>query len=210
MGIFSHGAPMPLMTEKARRDRSTDELIGLCRGILADGSVNISEATFLLDWLERHREFLGVFPFDVLHRRLSEALSDGVLDSDEERDLLEALVGTVGGETAAPGSSGSLATALPFDDPLPPVTYPNAVFVVTGTFQYGSRKAVVEAILARGGLVKPSVSGKVRFLIVGEIASRDWKHSSFGRKIEEAVELRAQGVSLSVLPEPYWRASLGG
>jgi hypothetical protein len=210
MGIFSQGAPTPLIAEKARRDRTTDELIGLCRGILADGSVNISEARFLLDWLERHREFLGVFPFDVLHRRVYDALSDGVLSSDEESDLLDALSRTIGGESnAVPGSSASLTTALPFDDPLPAIIYPSEVFVVTGTFEYGPRKAVVDAIQSRGGLVKPAVSGRVRFLVVGEIGSRDWKHSSFGRKIEEAVELRSQGRPLSVLPEAHWRASLG-
>lgn len=208
MGIFSQNAPSPLVAEKARRDRTTDELIGLCRGILADGNVNLSEARFLLDWLERHREFLGVFPFDVLYRRVSDALSDGVLDSDEEKDLLECLVQTVGGESAAPTSSASLSTALPFDDPLPRVIYPTMAFVVTGTFEYGSRKVVVDAIQSRGGLVKPAISGKVRFLVVGEIGSRDWKHSSFGRKIEEAVMLRSQGVPLAVLPEPHWRASL--
>ncbi|HEY9512667.1 MAG TPA: BRCT domain-containing protein [Rhodanobacter sp.] len=210
MGIFSRGAPMPFMTEKARRDRNTDELIGICRGILADGGINISEAYFLLDWLERHRESLGVFPFDVLHRRVSDALTNGVLDSDEERDLLEALTGTVGGESATPGSSASLSTALPFDDPLPPVTYSESVFVVTGTFEYGSRKVVVEAIQSHGGIVRAAVSKTVRFLIVGEIGSRDWKHSSFGRKIEEAVALRSAGVGLCVLPERYWRTSLQG
>lgn len=208
MGIFSHNAPMPLMTERVRRDRNTDELIGICRGILADGSVNSSEARFLLDWLERQREFLDIFPFDVLHQRVSDALADGVLDGDEERDLLEALVHTTGGESSVSGSSATLSTALPFDDPFPTITYPESIFVVTGTFEYGSRRVVVEAIQSNGGIVKAAVSRKIRFLIVGEIGSRDWKHSSFGRKIEEAVQLRSEGIGLCVLPEDYWRTTL--
>ena len=31
-----------------------DELVGLVRGILADGALVIEEAQFLLDWLERN------------------------------------------------------------------------------------------------------------------------------------------------------------
>jgi len=210
MGIFSQNAPSPLVAEKARRDRSTDELLGLCRGILADGNgnVNLSEAKFLLYWLERHHEFLSVFPFDSLYRRVGDALCDGVLDGDEERDLLECLVQTVGGETSAHGSATSLSTTLPFNDPLPAITYANTTFVVTGTFEFGCRRAVVDAIHERGGLVKPAISKKVQFLVVGEIGSRDWKHSSFGRKIEEAIDLRSSGVALAVLPESYWRHSL--
>ncbi|WP_130617449.1 BRCT domain-containing protein [Dyella amyloliquefaciens] len=209
MGLFSFGAPIPKMTERARQDRCTDELIGICRGVIADGSVNVQEARFLLNWLERHREFLGIYPFDILHRRIQDAMFDGVLDSDEERDLLDVLSRTVGGESHAAGSSTSLSTALPFDVPPPVITFPGQVFAVTGIFTFGQRTAVVEAIQGRGGVVKPAMSKKVRFLVVGEIGSRDWNHSSFGRKIEEAVALRAGGENLSIVSEELWAKSLG-
>lgn len=209
MGLFSFGAPFPKMTERARQDRCTDELIGICRGVLADGNVNVQEARFLLDWLERHREFLGIYPFDVLHRRIQDAMFDGVLDGDEERDLLDVLVRTVGGESHVAGSSNSLSTALPFDVPPPEITFRGQVFVVTGIFAYGRRTAVVDAIQGRGGIVKPAVSRKVRFLVVGEIGSRDWTHSSFGRKIEEAIGLRTGGENVSIVSEELWTKSLG-
>ena len=90
-------APSPAITFRRRLDRSVDELIGLCRGILADGEINQSEAEFLLDWLHRHREFCGSFPFSVLYGRVESALSDGVLDAEEQKDLLEKLHSVVGG-----------------------------------------------------------------------------------------------------------------
>lgn len=209
MGLFSSRAPYPAMTERARQDRSTDELIGICRGVLADGSVNLQEARFLMDWLERHREFLGVYPFNALHQRIQGAMFDGVLDNEEERDLLDVLVRMVGGESHAAGSSASLSTALPFDVPPPEIIFPGQAFAVTGVFAFGQRKDVVEAIEHRGGMVKPSVSGKVRFLVIGEIGSRDWAHSCFGRKIEEAIALRGDGENLSIVSEALWQKSLG-
>jgi hypothetical protein len=208
MALFKEAAPSASITSRARRDRGTDELLGLCRGILADGGVNQSEAAFLLDWLERHREFLGTYPFDVLYRRVSDSLADGVLDLDEERDLLEALVRAVGGETHTADGSTSLATDLPFDEPFPALVYPGQLYVVTGVFDYGSRSLVNDAIELRGGLVKGGISKKIRYLVVGNIGSRDWKHSSFGRKIEQAIELRSLGHPLCLVPEHHWRASL--
>lgn len=198
----------PKMTYGWRHSRSVDELIGICRGILADGEVNKSEASFLLDWLERHREFERTFPFSTLYPRVRDALQDGVLDLDEQRDLLEALAATVGGEIAAPTGSNSLSTELPFDDPCPTILHAASVFVVTGVFTYGKRRAVCYAIESRGGVVRAAVSPKTDYVVVGEVGSRDWLHSSYGRKIQEAVDLRQAGAMISIVPERHWAASL--
>lgn len=196
------------MTRSWRMDRSTNELIGICRGILADGEVNITEAKFLLDWLERHAEFAGQFPYNALYPRVAEALADGVLDLDEERDLLEALTATVGGEVAHPAGANSLSTELPYDVPLPTILHSASVFVVTGTFSYGKRRTVTEAIESRMGVIRSSVSQATDYVIVGEVGSRDWLHSSYGRKIQDAMDLRNQGAPISIVPERHWVSSL--
>lgn len=201
-------APSAAVTRGWRHSRSVDELIGLCRGILADGEVNQSEATFLLDWLGRHKEFAETFPFSTLYPRVRDALHDGVLDLDEQRDLLEALSATVGGEAAAPSGSNSLSTELPFDNPCPTILYSASVFVVTGVFTYGKRTVVQQAIESRGGTVRASVSPQIDYVLVGEGGSRDWLHSSYGRKIQEAVDYRDKGAMISIIPERHWASSL--
>lgn len=201
-------APAPAITRGWRHSRSVDELIGICRGILADGALNKAEASFLLDWLERHREFEDTFPFNALYPRVRDALSDGVIDLDEERDLLGALSVTVGGEIAAPSGSNSLSTELPFDNPCPTILYAASIFVVTGVFSYGKRRVVNDAIESRGGLVRAAVSPRTDYVIVGEVGSRDWLHSSYGRKIQEAVDLREAGAMISIVPERHWAAGL--
>jgi hypothetical protein len=204
------GAPSAGMTVMRRKDRSTDELIGICRGILADGHVSVDEAKYLDGWLARHSEFSHVYPFNKLIARLHEALVDGVLDADEEADLLEAISGLVGGEAYGDhgSESFSLSTALPLTLPAPaPLSYPS-IFVVTGTFAYGTRAVVSRVICDRGGSVVPYISKKVGYLVVGDIGSRDWIHSSYGRKIEKAVEYAAQGCPIAIISEQHWTSQL--
>lgn len=190
-----------------QKNRAADELVGICRGVLADGAVSAHEAAFLKDWIERNAQYAASFPFDHLHRRLMEGLTDGVLDADEEADLLDTLVHLVGGESDLPGRA-SLATSLPLCMPSPDLAFPGSAFVVTGTFKYGPRVKVVEAIECRGGEIKTSVSAKINYLVIGEVGSQAWRHSSYGRKIEKAVELRESGKPIRIISEQHWTGFL--
>jgi len=117
----------------------------------------------------------------------------------------------IGGETHVQARDqviASLSTTLPLCHPAPPVEFSGSAFVVTGTFAHGARVEVTKAILERGGEVKPTVTKKVDYLVIGEIGSQAWKHSSWGRKIEQAVTLRDQGARLRIVSEPHWAAHL--
>jgi len=72
------------------------ELVGLCRGVLADGTINLAEAKFILRWLNERSDLLENWPADELHRRLCTALADGALSEDEKVELsalLEEIIG---------------------------------------------------------------------------------------------------------------------
>jgi BRCA1 C Terminus (BRCT) domain len=213
MGFFKQTdrAPSAAMTSGRRLERTTDELIGICRGVLCDGHVSRPEALFLNNWIERNSAFVDTYPFNHLLDHLHHALEHGVMDSHDESDLLETLSKFVGGEANGEhnSESASLSTALPLDDPEPSPLEFASTFVVTGTFKFGPRKIVASRIAERGGIVAASVSKKVRYLIVGEIGSRDWIHSSYGRKIEEARDLRAEGARLSIICERHWTQFMG-
>lgn len=202
-------APTGSITLARRADRAVDELVGLCRGLLADGHVNQQEAEFLKGWIERNADFVGMYPFDRLYRQLTEIMRDGFLDHDESADLMDTLVRFVGGETHdAAAETASLSTALPLDDPEPVIVYPGSLFVVTGTFSFGVRSAVCQEIESRGGLSGSSPTKKTRYLIIGDLGSRDWKHSNCGRKIEKAIQLRDEGCPLAIVSERHWSATL--
>lgn len=195
------GQPLNRFLARSRvTDRQIDEMMGMCRGMLADGMVNQSEGEFLLNWIEANLDVVDRWPANKIYPRLYEMLSDGVLDDDEERELLDLLVTTMGSPRVnATGDSAS--TALPFDDPAPRVNFHGEIFCLTGKFVAGPRRELEEAISQKGGKCKSAPCKKTSFLVVGEIGSRDWIHSSFGRKIEKAVELRDGGAGIAIIPE---------
>ena len=53
-----------------RLDRGMDELVGITRGVLADGKLVLDEARFMRDWLERNepvrRSYFGKVVYDAL------------------------------------------------------------------------------------------------------------------------------------------------
>lgn len=202
-------APRGGITLGRRKDRAHDELVGLCRGLLADGHVSAGEAEFLRDWIERNAAFADAYPFGLLLDRLNMVLADGEVDADESADLHDTLVRFVGGEAFdAQAQTASLSSALPLDDPMPMVEFPGTVFLATGTFRYGPRKDVYRQIVDRGGVVASSVVKSLNFLVVGELGSRDWMHSNSGRKIEKAIALRSAGQRLALVSEAHWVAFL--
>lgn len=202
-------APSGNITVSRRADRACNELVGLCRGLLADGHVSEMEARFLKQWIERNAEFTETYPFTQLYAQLSGILRDGFLDEDESADLHDTLVRFVGGEACDEvGQTASRSTTLPVDDPEPALEFMGSVFVVTGTFLYGERAAVHAAIVSRGGISSSSPSKKTRYLVIGELGSRDWINSNSGRKIERAIALRSEGHRVAIVTEAHWSRSL--
>lgn len=205
MGVFrvGGGEQVPAGVNRHRRQaRTVDELVGLCRGLLADGNVNADEARFLAGWIERNRDVHDDQVVTALYQRVGDALADGVLNASEEADLLAAIHEYVGGE-AAVGPVASESSRLPLDDPPPPLVFRDRTFVLTGTFQFGPRRLVTAEIEQRGGWVDDTVRPGT-ILIVGAVASRDWLHSSYGRKIMKAMEYRAKGHETVIVGEDHW------
>lgn len=202
-----HGqAPAPAIRAAAVQDRQIDELIGLIKGVLADGSVATGEARFLLDWMTTNTHARAVWPASALYPRLLRALSDDRLDADEEGELLALLANTVGGNAPERGEA-SMSTALPITRPEPTVVFEGRAFAFTGKFFAGTRDWCEGQVTARGGAIV-GISKKLDFLVIGEIGSRDWVHSTHGRKIEKAVELRHGGAHIAIVSEKHWQAHL--
>ncbi|WP_291329971.1 BRCT domain-containing protein [Desulfovibrio sp. UCD-KL4C] len=190
-----------------RDDRDADELIGLCRGLLADGVVVEAEARFLLNWINEHDTCLCHWHGRILKERLEEYLADDVWTEEEQENFCELARKVVGVESvegeAIPRSG---ATTLPLTIPEPSMVFENEIFVVTGKFATGVRNKVADMITSRGGEVKSGVSKLVDYLVIGDLSSPNWKHSSYGRKIEKAIDLRDQGSEIYIVSEEHWSA----
>jgi len=203
-----HGQPCNLALNAARRtEREIDELIGLCKGILADGVVNEEEAEFLHSWLRLNRETRDLWPANVLFDRIEGMLADGKLEQDEEKELLQLLVKVAGGN-AGRLNAHSLSAGLPLDVPAAHISFDGRTFCFTGRFIFGSRDRCHSEVVSRGGIVVEAITRDLSYLVIGVVGSRDWKHSRYGRKIDKAVDYRAKGVPLAIVCEELFVASL--
>ena len=202
--LDDHGQPIVRAFNKERiSERTIDELIGMSRGIASDGIVNQKEAEFLKSWMEANVSYCEDPLVNQLYRRVQEMLIDRVLDPKEQAELVDLLKMFSGGicpsETAA-----NMSSSLPLDHPAPAVEFPTMWFCLTGKFAYGPRRACVELITERGGIWTDLVNADTDYLVVGYLGSSDWIHTSYGREIEKAVNLREKNGNLSIISEDHW------
>jgi len=181
--------------------------LGLAKGLLADGVVSETEVLLIRDWMRRHPDSLEYWAIRAVHDRLERAFADGRIDDDERTDLGELLADLVGGKAGVVGGDDS-ATELPLDRPAPTIAWEGSVFVLTGRFAFGPRRDCERQVLNRGGECDPNITRRTNYVVIGTFGSRDWAHTSFGRKIEKAVAYRQSGLPLSLLCEDHWARSL--
>jgi NAD-dependent DNA ligase len=189
------------------RDSRLDELMGICRGVLADGTLVIEEARYVLDWLERNSAARETFVGRELHAMLLRSLEKGVLMPEHEEALVTLLMKIIGGTPADP-SAASMSSSVPLDDPPPAVRFADRAFCFTGKFGYGTRDECQKAVLSLGGSVHDNPKLGTDYLVIGDIGSRDWAHSAMGRKIERAVQLRENGQPIGIVGEAIWAAAM--
>lgn len=185
--------------------RQVDELIGLARGICADGVINQAEVEYLEKWLAGNLHITGQPLIQTLFERVRAALSDGEVTPDEQRDLFDTLKSF--GASDIECGEALKATTLPLCDPPPDITFRSKRYTFTGTFQFGTRRTCEAEVLARGGECG-SLTRQTNYLVIGVYATDSWKHSSFGNKILGACDMREEGVPISIVAEQHWRTGL--
>ena len=73
---------------KARLERAIHSLMGVLEGVALDGVLNPDEVSFLRMWTREHLEFADLHPINEILTPLMHALEDGVVDHEEQQDLL--------------------------------------------------------------------------------------------------------------------------
>ena len=182
-------------------DRQISELIGLAHGLIADGEVNQAEAEYLQKWLVANRDVSDNPVTSNLLCRINQMLSDGVLDSEESKELFETLKKFSGGDFEL--GEVLKSCELPLDEPPPPIICGGKAFCFTGTFAFGSRKDC-EAVVQKLGGKCGSLNQRTDFLVIGVYATGSWKHSSYGLKIENAIKKKQEGIPIAIVGETHW------
>jgi len=188
--------------QKSIDDRQIDTLIGLSKGLLADGHVNQAEAECLQTWLIQSRQTTNNPIIINLLGKIDRMLEDNFLDSDESAELFS-LLRKITGESSLIGELAK-TTSLPVDAPAPSVCFSDKKFLFTGTCVFGVRKDCQAAIEGLGGTNAKGVTKNLNYLVLGTYVTDSWIHESYGRKIEKAMQYRDEGVPISIITEEHW------
>lgn len=188
-------------------------LCGLVHGIMGDGMLSDSEIKLLRLWLEANEFLQGTYPFTELSSLVKTILEDDFISEQERNSLMAFMSNLIDfkdsynlSEAAFSGlrekySVGGICTK----DPI--IHFAERKFCFTGESYRATRSDIAKQIEQMGGIFKSSVSKTVDFLVVGNAGNPCWAYSCYGRKIEEAMDLRKNGAKIQIVNEiDLWRA----
>lgn len=176
--------------------------MGIFGGISADTALTDGEIRFLKRWLKEADLLQSHWPVSTVFDVIKRALKGGVITELERAQILQTIEDVIGGNIKEDGIASGKSTKLPLHD-VDCIEFDGRVFCFTGTMTHGSRKQCESLTIEKGGVVIKGVTKKLDYLVLGPIASRDWIHTSFGRKIQKAMQYNTVIVS-----EEVWIKSL--
>jgi NAD-dependent DNA ligase len=180
-----------------------NELYGFCAGIACDNHITPEEVEKLLSNLDNYPRVRADKRVINLRDAAQRSIADGRITHEESDDIcgwITQLVGDSASDTgvATFGNVGVIEGALEDHND---IIFEERMFVLTGKFTLGPRKAVQGMISDRGGQFKNNVCKNTHYLCVTTEASRDWRHSHEGLKIMRAMELRDEGCGPQLVHE---------
>lgn len=194
--------------EYGHNDTSTyeaqlNQMLGFLQGIVADNELTDKEITSFQEWLNSHKELISLWPGDVLSKRIFDILEDGIITEDEKKDLLQTIKQITGQRFLETGIAHGMATEF-CTQQLNEFEIKNSTICFTGKFISGSRSEIEKIAKSKGAAISKNVTKKINLLVIGTVASRDWKFSSIGRKIELAIKLQNDDLPINIITEKNW------
>lgn len=189
-----------------RNERSVHELIGLLKGIIANGSVTEDGLAAVIRWVAANAEAEQSWPVDEVCIFTNEIASAGRIRQSDCQRAFVLFTRLVQPRNVAIGDNPS--TALPLTQPQPSITFKGMVYVLTGKFDLGPRAACEREITERGGICAHDVTYKTDVVVIGSSGSRDWIETAYGRKIQSAMEHNAGGANIAIVSEEHWAGFL--
>lgn len=184
-------------------------LQGICHGILADGKIDDKEIYELDKWLEEHEFLASYYPYDEIKSLLLSILADGIIDEEERKRLFayfNEFVNISDTDISQKVEKEIIGVEIQgICTSEPAVDFKDKLFCFTGISKRGTRQELADEITKLGGIFKPGVSKKTDYLIVGDNDNPCWAFACYGRKVENAIDIRKQGGRIQIIHEfDFW------
>lgn len=202
-GMFINSDPFPSGITCATR-----RLHGVLSGIRIDGVIKDDEVCELRDWVESYGSYRNAFPFNELIPLLDRILADGVITTEEKKEILEfcdhftervvkdpVFHDDIYIESWMKTGSPVFEPILKFCDFNHKIHFHGSMFCFTGPARYGKRSSLFEMVEKCGGHPKNNVVLDLDYLVIGAQASPYWIYSTYGRKIESVIHNNKMGRS---------------
>jgi NAD-dependent DNA ligase len=180
-----------------------NEFLGFCAGVVCDGLILPKEADAILARIRASDTLTSSPVYRDLWRATEAAMADRVLtdeESEEIRQWIALLVGDGYADTGVPNIGNTAQLDEPISDPAL-IQFEDRCFVLTGPMRMGTRSYIAEEIQRCGGEVGNTVVRRTDYVVVSSNASKNWRTTHFGTKIERAKELIVEGYKLRFVAE---------
>lgn len=184
------------------KDELINRFLGFLKGIGADGKINRTEVKMLKKELDNMKDLILEYPFNIVYGRLEKFLNNKNLNLKNLEEMHNLLTEITGTNFTKDGDAIGGPTALYSDDLSKKMEGIKICF--TGSFYSASRTELESLASQIGFLPQKNITLDTNCLIIGTGVSRDWIHSSSGRKIEKAIKMKNKNIDIIISNEKKW------
>lgn len=180
-----------------------NEFLGFCAGVICDGRVLEAEVRAILTRFKASPGLMQSPLFKTLRSAIESAMADDILIDEEAEEIREWIAQLVGDgfiDTGLP----NIGTVAKLDEPITDphqIQFDGFVFVLTGPMRMGPKSFIASEIESVGGVWAPRTTQKTDYVVISSTASRHWRTTHFGTKIEYARELIEKGQEMRFVSE---------
>ena len=187
------------------------ELQGIFHGILADNKISNEELLSLNSWLKNNSFLSGYYPYDEIYSLLDNILSSEFIDNDSINmlkvffnEFIDSNISSnIDFKTIEELKNDYSITGICTKNPV--LTFENKNFCFTGTSSKTTRQGFKNIVTSLGGNAKNTVSSKTDYLVIGDEGNPCWAYSCYGRKVEQAINIRKKGGKTLIVHEnDFW------
>jgi hypothetical protein len=176
-------------------------LQGILEGIIADSQISEAELRHLSVWLSEHGYLKSCWPYDEIDSIIAAVLGDGKIDESEQAALLSFFSEFTGSKGNPSSLSAEAIQVTAVCAMCPEIVFRDSTFCFTGESSKLSRSEFHETVKKLGGKPREAVSKRLNYLVIGANGNPCWKYACYGRKVEEAMNLRREGYRIVIVHE---------
>jgi len=172
---------------------ATQILDGILKGITIDGEISEDECRNLRQWLYDNIYLADHFPFDKTIALIDKVLEDSIITKEESEYITNVIEGMLNPVESLKEQINSVI---------------GKHICLSGEFEFGTRTAVQDYIVERGGIIESSVKKTTDYLIIGTYGNQAYSNGTYGTKVKKAIEYNEKGYNIAIIKETDFFAKI--